>query len=264
MPTSQLPPQPNLENLRKQAKHLHRQFKSGDSQAVARVCRGLPRLSRVPETGVPAAGVTLQDAQHVLAVEYGFAHWKELLAHTGDTRPMKTKPLRHRIYIRPSLGGLTREADRFLEMATRGEGWAVPHIIRALPRLAGVAEEDIASAGVTLEEARQVVAVDYGYTNWAELEADLGQLPPIRQFEDLASLEDEEIRRLVFRFGRDRLARALKQVSDQLEGRFRANMAEAEWQSLTDAIEKLGPTPMEVEAAQIDILRHYYSEDSVW
>ena len=262
MPARQLPSRPSLENLRKQAKHLHRRLKSGEAEAVSRIRRGLPRLSQVPDADVPTAAVTLQEAQHVIAVEYGFAHWKQLLAHTGGTRPVERKPLRHRAYIRPSLSGLTLEAQRFLEMATAGEGWAVPHIIRALPRLADVPKEEISKASVTLEEARDVVAIDYGYDDWAALETDLGQLCPIREFEDLADLEDEEIRRLIFRFGRDRLAMALKQARARLKDRFRANMAAAEWQALEHATEELGPEPLsKVEEAQTEILRHYRSED---
>lgn len=259
----QLPSRPNLENLRKRAKHLHRQLEAGDREAVARVRRGLPRLSQVPEAEIPESGVTLQEAQHVVAVEYGFAHWKQLLAHTGDTRPMKPKPLRHQIQIRISLDGLTWEADKLLWMATHGEGWGVPRILKKLPRLAGLTEADVPGAGVTLEEARQVVAVDYGYADWAELEADLGQLPPVRQFEDLADLEDEEIRRLYFRYGRDRLAVCMKAASERLKDRFQATTSEAEWQALTEAMEELGPMPLSwVQEVQNEILKHYRTEDT--
>ena len=261
--SSPFPPRPNLENLRKQAKRLHRQLKAGEAKAVARVRRGLPRLSQVPEAEIPESSVTLQEAQHVLAVEYGCAHWKELLAHTGDIRPMERKPLRHQIQIRVSLEGLAWEANQLLWMVTHGEGWGVPRIMKKLPRLAGVSEEDVPNAGVTLEEARQVVAVDYGYADWAELEADLGQLPPVRQFEDLTELEDEEIRRLIFRFGRDRLAVALKAATDRLKDRFQTNTSEAEWQALTDAMEELGPMPLSwVQEVQNEILKHYRTEDT--
>jgi len=262
VPARNLPAQPNLENLKKQAKRLHRRLKAGDPDAVSRVRAGLPRLSQTPESDIPSARVTLQEAQHVLAVEYGYANWKELLARTGDNRPMKRQPLRHRAHIRPSLQNLTQEAQRFMEMAAAGKGWAVPHIKRDLPRLADVPEEEIAQAGVTLEEARQVVAHDYGYEDWAELEADLGQLRPVHRFEDLADLEDDEIRDVIWRLGRDRLAVALKAVSDHFKDRFRTSMSDAEWQALIEAMEELGPTPLsEVETLQTEILRQYRSDD---
>jgi len=211
---------------------------------------------------MPAAGVTLQEAQHVLAVEYGYANWKELSARIDELRTSGSRARRHVLHIRPGLPNVTREAQWLLRMVGEGKGWSMPRIKRGLPRLADVPDAEIPNAGVTLEEARQVVAADYGYVDWATLEADLGQLRPVLAFEDLAELEDDEIRQVIFRLGRDKLAVVFKAVSEHFKDRFGANMSAEEWQALAAAMEELGPMPLSaVEAAQARILQEFRSDD---
>ena len=67
-----LPPTPNLEYLKKEAKELLDDFVRHEPAAVARF-RALN--SQTPE---PAK---LADAQHVLAREYGFVSWAKLKEH---------------------------------------------------------------------------------------------------------------------------------------------------------------------------------------
>jgi ankyrin repeat protein len=71
-PTRRLPPHPNLEHLRKQAKDLLEQYRSGDPAAIAEV----QRFERRPD---PAA-FALNDAQRVLARAYGYESWPKLKA----------------------------------------------------------------------------------------------------------------------------------------------------------------------------------------
>ena len=67
-----LPEQPNLEQLRKQAKDLLKNYRSGDAAAIAEV----ERFERNPQR----EGFTLTDAQRVLARAYGFQSWPKLKA----------------------------------------------------------------------------------------------------------------------------------------------------------------------------------------
>jgi hypothetical protein len=62
---------PSLDSLRAQAKQLRRAVQKGNPAALARA-------------GVPAEGFTLREAQLVLAREYGFAGWHELVSAAGD------------------------------------------------------------------------------------------------------------------------------------------------------------------------------------
>jgi len=70
----------DLEYLRKQAKDLHRAFAESDDKAVARVREHLPRVGKLGEAQLRSTELSLQEAQHVLACEYGFRKWAELLA----------------------------------------------------------------------------------------------------------------------------------------------------------------------------------------
>jgi hypothetical protein len=68
--TSKLPARPSLESLRKQAKKLARDIVAGNAGAIARA------RAQLPKTELP---LSQRDAQLVLAREYGFPGWKELL-----------------------------------------------------------------------------------------------------------------------------------------------------------------------------------------
>jgi ankyrin repeat protein len=70
MATLSLPHQPNLEQLRKQARELQRGVRSGDAAAFA--VAGLDR---------PVAGFALAQAQTTIARRYGFASWARLRRH---------------------------------------------------------------------------------------------------------------------------------------------------------------------------------------
>src|SRR4030095_15437668 len=70
MTTSKLPARPSLESLRKQAKKLARGIAAGDAAAIDRA------RSQLPQTKLP---LSQRDAQLVLAREYGFPGWKDLL-----------------------------------------------------------------------------------------------------------------------------------------------------------------------------------------
>jgi hypothetical protein len=70
MTASKLPARPSLESLRKQAKKLSRDIKAGDGDAIARA------HAQLPQAGLP---LSQRDAQLVLAREYGFSGWQDLV-----------------------------------------------------------------------------------------------------------------------------------------------------------------------------------------
>lgn len=70
-----LPARPSLESLRKQAKKLARAIAAGDADAVARA------RAQLPNTELP---LSLRDAQLVLAREYGYAGWRDLIAEVNQ------------------------------------------------------------------------------------------------------------------------------------------------------------------------------------
>src|SRR5215469_9731582 len=70
MTTSKLPSRPSLDSLRKQAKKLARDIVAGDAVAIARA------RAQLPQAELP---LSQRDAQLVVAREYGFPGWKDLL-----------------------------------------------------------------------------------------------------------------------------------------------------------------------------------------
>ena len=79
--TKSLPSQPNLEQLKNQAKDLLKSLKSGDAGAFQRIRENHPRWSPASEPEMHATELSLGDAQLVLAREYGFASWPKLKEH---------------------------------------------------------------------------------------------------------------------------------------------------------------------------------------
>ena len=70
MTTSKLPARPSLDSLRKQAKKLARDIAAGDAVAIGRA------RAQLPQAELP---LSQRDAQLVLAREYGFPGWKDLV-----------------------------------------------------------------------------------------------------------------------------------------------------------------------------------------
>lgn len=82
MPTA-LPATPHLDHLKKQAKDLLKAHQSGDRQTCALLRQYLPRCANESDDGILRAKITLHDAQHIIAQQYGFAHWAALSAAVG-------------------------------------------------------------------------------------------------------------------------------------------------------------------------------------
>ncbi|HEY6060198.1 MAG TPA: ankyrin repeat domain-containing protein, partial [Gemmatimonadales bacterium] len=77
--TRRLPDRPNLDHLKKQAKQLLRGLETRNPQAIERYRAVLSR----PAPDDPS----LADAQHALALEYGFTSWPKLKAHVESIGP---------------------------------------------------------------------------------------------------------------------------------------------------------------------------------
>ena len=81
----ELPPHPNLEYYRKQAKHLQRAYTTGDAEAQARVADVLGDRA--------AERFLLSDAQFVVAQERGFQTWAEFRAHIQSQSTFGDRPV---------------------------------------------------------------------------------------------------------------------------------------------------------------------------
>ncbi|MGA2740703.1 MAG: ankyrin repeat domain-containing protein [Bryobacteraceae bacterium] len=111
-PLRRLPPQPSLEQLRKQAKDLLEQYRAADPAAVAEV--------RQFEHHPDAATFALHDAQRVLARAYGYESWAKLKAFVdGANIPRLAKAVnigdvaqaRTLLHTRPELARMDMSGD---------------------------------------------------------------------------------------------------------------------------------------------------------
>lgn len=75
---AQLPAKPNLEQYRKQAKDLVKDWKAGNSDAIQRVKKYHPHTNRLGDTFV------LADAQLTIAREHGFESWPKFSGHLEE------------------------------------------------------------------------------------------------------------------------------------------------------------------------------------
>jgi ankyrin repeat protein len=114
-----LPPNPNLEYDKKQARALLKAYRAGDNAAMERVRAFHPRLQNVLERDIPSTQFKLSDAQLVIAREYGLSSWPQLKHHIDLLR-----------------AGLTETFNQFAGAVQRGHTAQVRELLEANPALA--------------------------------------------------------------------------------------------------------------------------------
>ena len=163
---SRLPARASLEQLRKQAKELLRDFRSRSEAAVRRVQAVIPGMSDPAR----ADAITLADVQFVLARELGFETWAELVQHLESTRP-------------PGLAKYERLAEQVARAYMEGNGMAIRELNwtgstsfvwdhepeRMRRRLPTWYASESRSIDLALADARHLVAKQAGLDGWDEL-----------------------------------------------------------------------------------------------
>jgi DNA-binding NtrC family response regulator len=79
-----LPPQSNLRQLKNQAKDLCKAYQAREIDALRRFRQSHPQHQDSSDAHLAEAGLTLQDAQLVIAREYGFDSWPKLTTSLAD------------------------------------------------------------------------------------------------------------------------------------------------------------------------------------
>ena len=100
-----LPERPSLEQLRKQAKELHRAHARGEL-AEAGALRRIQRLSALDDAALARTSLTLSDAQFALALDYGLPSWVELKQKVALLRGERTLGTVERSGTRVAITGL--------------------------------------------------------------------------------------------------------------------------------------------------------------
>lgn len=113
MPSRELPPRPNLDHLKKQAKTLLDAAKHGDADARRRF-ELLPSLAGKSVDDVAAADLALHDAQSVIAREYGFTSWNALREEV-ESRTLSFDAALDE-FVRCATAGATGRAERLLAL----------------------------------------------------------------------------------------------------------------------------------------------------
>ncbi|HET9401139.1 MAG TPA: ankyrin repeat domain-containing protein, partial [Candidatus Acidoferrales bacterium] len=108
----QLPPRPNLEQLKKQAKAVVKGHHSGDSAVIARIREHHPDWRGATAAKVKESQFALNDAQLVIAKEYGFSSWAKLKSHVLSRKPdLSTEELAKALRDAVGSGDLTRTIE---------------------------------------------------------------------------------------------------------------------------------------------------------
>ena len=143
-----LPDDPDLDQLRIQAKELKRAFNDGDPAAFQRVLEAHPKYKGRAKKRLRDRPLTLRDAQVTLAVEHGYESWQAVLAALEGSS-----------VVRWGAPGAMRFSSRAFEEARelRHALCTSDHFLLALlnPKEPTVASQVLAELGATYEKAQQ-------------------------------------------------------------------------------------------------------------
>src|SRR5689334_15188121 len=81
MPAKRLPPHPNLDHLKHQAKDLLKSHALREPAAAQRIREFHPRFRTATDAEIFNSHLRLSDAQLAIAREYGFPSWPRLKRH---------------------------------------------------------------------------------------------------------------------------------------------------------------------------------------
>jgi hypothetical protein len=172
--TLRLPARPSLEQLRKQAKELLRDYRAGSIAAVERLAAIIPRLADPAQSG----DVTLADAQFVLAREYGFENWAKLAHHVETINPSERRERYEKLAMDlvTACGGDAEALERINELFPRA---LTLDQLRELVqrRMNALSGSESGIANFTLADAQLIVARQHGFDSWSKFTESFAQPP---------------------------------------------------------------------------------------
>lgn len=240
-----LPARPHLEQLKKQAKELLQNYKTNDGETLARIRAYVPRLAEKSAADIAKERFVLQDAQHVLAREYGFADWDamataikptiEVLAHLTDREAQVfLREVDQKDLVVGLSGASEAVRDKFLHnMSERVRGF----IREEIESLGPLDEEDVNS--VQLRMIAQVVQLsERGQMQWPPKKARKKNVAPAKN--KLTKKEQEQQGRLA-----KVVQKQLAEMNYEEIDLFFVDLAETARREGILALEKLGDTAVD-------------------
>src|SRR4051812_28905871 len=82
-----LPARPHIDVPKRESRELLEDWRKGEPLAFERIRQRHPKFAQADDPAIAAAAFRLNDAQLVIAREYGFAHWAELKQRIAATFP---------------------------------------------------------------------------------------------------------------------------------------------------------------------------------
>lgn len=172
--TLRLPARPSLEQLRKQAKELLREYRDGDSVAVERASVVIPWLSDSSQS----VEISLADSQFVLAREYGFENWAKMVHHIETINPAERQK-RYENLAMDFVAAYTGEAEALERLNEQ-----LPRVVTldefrwlVQERLGRSADSENWTTEFTLADAQFIIARQHGFDDWAMFLKSLAQPP---------------------------------------------------------------------------------------
>lgn len=164
MPTEPLPDNPNIEQLKGNAKALRDLVRAGFDEPVSLVRQHHPKLAKLAVGTTECAGFKLADAQLTLARHYGFSSWPKLRQHVEFVNRVSRSP--HTQPIGAALDDDESRADEFLRLACLNYGADNPdrwqeaaRLLADHPQLASASIHTAAAVG-GLGAATDILATD--------------------------------------------------------------------------------------------------------
>jgi hypothetical protein len=171
---SHLPARPSLEQLRKQAKELLRDYYLGNAAAAERFHVRIPRLSELEPSDV-----ALADAQFVLAREYGFESWPGLVHHLAALRLSDRLELFEKLAQDLAAAYMSGDAAAIREInALNGSSFVWEQRLVDMQRRLGTwYASETRSADLAVADARLLVARAFGFESWGKFAESVAQPP---------------------------------------------------------------------------------------
>ncbi len=163
MQHKQLPPTPSLEHLKSQAKQFLKAHKEGSIDALQRIRSFFPKLSDATDAEIQDAAFGLQDAQLVIAREYGFANWTRLKQEVLHQRQITEEGPVEEILFQ-----ILRTPD-----PTQADTQHVDELLTAEPSIVSTRDQD---GRTPIEALASRGLIDFGKERWYR---------PVRQLYDL-------------------------------------------------------------------------------